>query len=822
MRPSKAASTPRTIDEPADPTDYAAVTGYLVHPWKLGRRGLNLDDLASSESLFSLANGHIGMRGSLDEGEPRAVPGTYINGFFEERPMPQAEAGYGFTESGQTVVNVTDGKIIRLFVGDSPFDLRYGTILHHERTLDLRTGTLDRRSEWTSPNGSTVRVTSRRLVSFTQRSLAAICYEVEALSGDLYVALQSDLLANEPGGAASDDPRDAAALDRPLVGELSAVNGHRAVLVHSTRLSKLRVAAGMDHLLEAPGDVQTTNEAEGDLGRYTVTALLPRGTRLRLVKLLAYDWSHRRSAPALRDQVEAALAIGRLVGWDGLLSQQREFLDAFWDRADVQIEGDDGLQQAVRVSMFHVLQSAARSEGQGLGAKGLSGIGYDGHTFWDAETFALPMLTYTMPEAARDHLRWRHSTLGTARDRAAELGLAGATFPWRTINGKECSGYWPAGTAAFHVNAAVADATARYFAVTGDDEFESACGLELLVETARLWASLGHFEHGDFRIDGVTGPDEYTAVVDDNLYTNAMAQKNLCEAIAACGRQPEGAAALDVDEQELDAWRRAADALVFPYDERLEVHAQSEGFTAHEEWDFEGTRDEDYPLLLHFPYFQLYRKQVIKQADVVLAMHLRGDLFTAEQKARNFAYYEARTVRDSSLSAGTQAIVAAETGHLDLAYDYWAEVAFVDLGDLHGNVDDGLHLAAMGSSWLVAVAGFGGMRDHDGRLAFAPRLPPALGRICFRLTFAGRQLRVDIRRLTTGAGTGADAEPGAEATYELLSGEPLLTLHHGTEVTLRTGDPLTLPVPETPDVAPVTQPHGRAPQKRVAQTYDAD
>ena len=280
--------------------------------------------------------------------------------------------------------------------------------------------------------------------------------------------------------------------------------------------------------------------------------------------------------------------------------------------------------------------------------------------------------------------------------RAAELGLEGAAFPWRTIHGEECSGYWPAGTAAFHVNADIADATARYVAATGDEDFDATCGVELLVETARLWASLGHFSSdAGFRIDGVTGPDEYTAVVDDNVYTNLMAQQNLREAADACERWPEAAARLQVDQDELEqlAGRRRRDRL--PYDDELGVHAQSEDFTQHGEWDFEAHQPEQYPLLLHYPYFQLYRKQVVKQADLVLAMHLRGDAFTPEQKARNFAYYEARTVRDSSLSAAPQAVIAAEVGHLDLAHDYWAETAFTDLHNLHDNVDDGVHIAAL-------------------------------------------------------------------------------------------------------------------------------
>lgn len=795
--------------ETGDTTEYAEQRrGYEIHPWKLVRNGLSLSELAASESLFTLANGHIGLRGSLEEGEPRAVPGTYINGFYEQRPLPHAEAGYGFPESGETVVNVTDGKILRLFIGDSPFDLRYGHTLKHERALDLRSGTLDRYTEWVSPNGTPVKVTSRRLVSLVHRSLAAISYEVEPLEDDVYVALYSDLLANEQVGRPSSDPRDAAVLERPLKSEASAARGQQAVLMHRTRRSKLRMAAGMDHVLEVPPGASTTIEANGDLARFTVTAQIPRGQKLRLVKYLAYGWSHRRSAPALRDQVEAALAVGKLIGWEELVAQQRAYLDDFWTHADVQIDGDPGLQQAVRVSMFHVLQCAARSEGQGIAAKGLSGIGYDGHTFWDAEVFALPMLTYTAPSAARDHLSWRMDTLPQARERAVELGLAGAAFPWRTITGRECSGYWPAGTAAFHVNSAIADAASRYLAATGDSEFDSGIGTDLLVETARLWISLGHYDDGMFHIDGVTGPDEYTAIVDDNVYTNAMAQANLRAADAACRRNPAEAARLGVTEEERAAWHRAAEAMTFPFDEDLGVHAQSEDFTTQDQWDFEGTKPEHYPLLLNYPYFQIYRKQVVKQSDLVLAMHLRGDLFTPEQKARNFAYYEARTVRDSSLSSTTQAILAAETGHLQLAYDYWAEGALVDLGDLHGNVDDGLHIAAMGGAWLVAVAGFGGMRDHNGTLTFAPRLPEALDRIRFHLRWADVVLAVDITR----------TEGQVSAQYELVEGAELHTTHHGSPVHVRAGEPVRVPVPAQPVVEPVHQPAGRAPAHRQPQS----
>src|SRR5213076_324123 len=402
-----------------------------------------------------------------------------------------------------------------------------------------------------------------------------------------------------------------------------------------------------------------------------------------IVKFIAYGWSSQRSLPAVRDQVVGALAQARHTGWQGLLAGQREYLSRFWESADVELEGDTELQQAVRFALFHTLQAGARAEQRAIAAKGLTGPGYDGHTFWDTESFVLPVLTYTAPDAARDALRWRHVTLDLARERAKQLNLEGAAFPWRTIRGQECSGYWPAGTAAFHIGADVADAVARYQATTGDEAFEREVGLELLVETARLWRSLGHHDpRGRFRIEGVTGPDEYSAVADNNVYTNLLAEHNLRAAADASKRYADVAARLGVDPEEAAAWRDAADAVVIPHDDALQVHAQAEGFTQHAVWDFAGTKPSEYPLLLNFPYFDLYRKQVVKQADLVLALHVRGDAFTEEQKARDFDYYEALTVRDSSLSAATQAVIAAEVGHLELAYDYFGEAALMDLHDL--------------------------------------------------------------------------------------------------------------------------------------------
>ncbi|HEX4729833.1 MAG TPA: family 65 glycosyl hydrolase, partial [Solirubrobacterales bacterium] len=622
---------------------------YTVEPWGIRETHLDLEKLAQSESVFALANGHIGVRGTLEEGEPYALPGTYLNALWEARPLPYAEAGYGYPEAGETVVNMTNGKIIRLLVDDSPFDIRYGELEEHERRLDFRSGILHRTALWRSPTGKTVRVTSERFVSFAQRSLMAIRYTVEPTGADTRVVVQSELVTNEPRPAMSNDPRAAAALEAPLEAEEFLGEDSRAVLVHSTKESRLRAGAAMGHEIDGPEDTKWQSEAWDDLGRLTVNATPGPGKPLTITKFVTYGWSARRSVPAVRDQVGAALAEATHTGWDELVAAQRSYLDDFWDRADVELDGDAELQQAIRFGLFHALQASARGEGRAIPAKGLTGPGYDGHTFWDTEAYVLPMLSYAAPAAAAEALKWRLKTIETARERAKVLGLQGAAFPWRTISGAECGAYWPAGTAAFHINADIAAAVSRYCDINIDEDFEREVGLTLLVETARLWRSLGHHDaHGAFRIDGVTGPDEYSAVADNNVYTNLLAQKNLRAAADFAERYGDAADDLGVDHEELASWRDAAEAMTIPYDEELGVHPQSESFTEHARWDFEGTEEDDYPLLLHYPYFDLYRKQVVKQADLVMAMVARSDAFTAEEKARNFAYYEPLTVRDSS------------------------------------------------------------------------------------------------------------------------------------------------------------------------------
>jgi alpha,alpha-trehalose phosphorylase len=784
---------------------------YPVDPWEIRETTIDLDLVDEAESLFALANGHLGLRGNLDEGEPRGLSGTYLNGFYESFPLEYGESGYGFAEDGQALVNVTDGKLIRLLVEDEPLDVHRGMLREHTRRLDLRTGLLERELLWTSQAGDTVRVTSRRLVSFSLRSVAAIEYVVEAVDRPVRIAIQSNLIANQSQIGASTDPRDGTDVGACLHPCLHADHDLRTVLVHETARTQLRVGAGMAHTVETESRLTTLNQTEANLGRVSVAARLEPGRPLKLTKFLAYHWSGQQSVEWLRDQADASLELALATGFEGLAADQREYLDEWWEAADVELEGDDEVQQGLRFALFQLLQASARAETRAVAAKGLTGSGYDGHAFWDTEAFVLPTLAYSRPRLVRDALLWRHSILPQARERAQQLRLRGAAMPWRTIHGEECSGYWPAGTAAFHVNAAVADAVRRYVFATDDLDFEARYGLELLAEIARLWESLGHYHEADdtFRIDGVTGPDEYSALVDNNVYTNLMAQSNLRSAAAAAERHPEAAAALDISSEEIARWKRAAEAMFVPYDERMGLHPQDQDFLTHQRWDFEAMTPEDYPLLLHHHYFSLYRRQVVKQADLVLALYVRGDAFTLEEKRRNFDYYEGLTVRDSSLSACIQAIVAAEVGHLELAHDYLAEAATMDLRDYHHNVRSGLHIASLGGSVMAAVGGFGGARDHDHLLAFSPRLPERLTRLTFPVLFRGRRIEVDIRQ--------------DEASYAIRDDdEPLELEHWGERISVRPGAPERHPIPAAPDVPPPRQPPGRGPQRATSRAEPAD
>jgi alpha,alpha-trehalose phosphorylase len=775
---------------------------FPADPWALVESRFSDADLGTTETLFAVANGYLGMRGNVEEGRDSYAHGTFINGFHETWPIQHAEEAYGFARTGQTIVNAPDAKLIRLYVDDEPLLLPVAELSQYERRLDFRTGEYSREILWRTPGGKSVRVRSTRMVSLTERHLAAMTFEVTLLDASAPIAISSQILNRQDGedeyhvaaksmGEGVEDPRKAERMRRrvlePIVNRGNSETG-RVELGYRAVDSGMTLGVAADHLFATENAYEWSVHTDDDLAKVVYRIDAEPGVPVTLTKYVAYHTSRGVPPRELLDRCARTLGRALKSGLERLRSDQAEWLANFWACSDAMLEGDDVLQQALRWNLFQMAQASARAEGAGIPAKGVTGSGYGGHYFWDTEIYVLPFLTYTRPAAARAALRFRHQLLDAARRRAGELSQSGALFPWRTINGEEASAYYAAGTAQYHINADIAYALAQYVAATGDRDFLMREGVDIFVETARMWADLGFWQDSEFHIHGVTGPDEYTTVVNDNLFTNVMARFNLAQAALAVRElaQIDGpeynalVARLDLDDEEIIEWERAADAMAIPFDDFLGVHPQDLHFLEREVWDLANTPLTKRPLLLHYHPLVIYRFQVLKQADVVLALFLQGELFTAEQKRADFEYYDPITTGDSTLSAVVQSIMAAEVGYSDLARRYFVNALFVDLADRHHNTSDGVHVASAGGVWSALVYGFGGFRDHGGRFSFDPRLPEDWTAITFRLTIEGTRVRVTVRQ--------------AEMEFAVESGEKVDFDVRGVPVQVTAESPITVPL----------------------------
>jgi alpha,alpha-trehalose phosphorylase len=773
-----------------DPLDR---TRFPVDEWRFVETAYNRDDLGTTETLFTVANGYFGMRGNPEEGRDSHKHGTYVNGFHETWPIRHAEEAYGLARVGQTLVNAPDPKVLKVYVEDEPLLLDIADLERYERAVDFRDGILRRELVWCTSAGKRVKISTTRMASARARHLAVMTLEIEMLDGDAPVVVSSQLLNRQDGGdeyhvraaamGEGVDPRRAEGFDRRVLEpQVHAADGDRLLLGYRCYESRMTIAVAAHHRIETDNYLTEELTADADMAKHVFHINAKQGRPIRLEKLVAIHTSRGVPVRELADRCRRTLdrAVGR--GVVALHEDQREELDEFWRNADVQIAGQPALQQAVRWNLFQLAQASIRAGSHGIPAKGMTGSGYGGHYFWDTECYVVPFLVYTNPQAARNALRFRHNMLEAACDRAGELAQHGALFPWRTINGKEASAYFAAGTAQYHINADVVYALMKYVRATGDCDFMLREGIDILVETARLWADLGFWRgtNGDstFHIHGVTGPDEYTTVVNDNLFTNVMAQFNLRVAARAVDEfsrtRPEefarAAARTGLKPGEAEEWRRAAEGMFIPYHEELKVHPQDLHFLEREMWDLDHTPNHKRPLLLHYHPLVIYRFQVLKQTDVVLAMYMAGDQFSAEEKRANFEYYDPITTGDSTLSAVVQSIVAAEVGYSELALRYFYAGLFVDLDDRHGNTTDGAHIASTGGVWAALASGFGGMRDYDAQLTFDPRLPQEWEGLTWRMQWQGSQLEITVTQ--------------QEICFQVLSGEKV-------QLSVR-GEPLTV------------------------------
>ncbi|WAH98530.1 glycoside hydrolase family 65 protein [Arthrobacter sp. MMS18-M83] len=769
---------------------------FPCEPWKLVESIHVPGDAGTLETLFSLGNGHLGIRGAHWAGADAGLPGTFINGFHETWDIKHAENAYGFARTGQRIVYVPDANNFNVVVDGEQLSLAESTVQNYRRSIDFATGVYECGITWECRSGATVTTVERRAVGIESRGSLGI--ELSLSADRLVSADITSLVINRQDQPVDDhsahDPRragrHAGRVLRPL--HLQGSDGSLR-LAWETAESRQRIGMAVDHWISAEGQPFETVVGEDESTVRYVMAV-SEGETFRLEKIVSYVVNGADASVAEPGEMLASDAELGLVPFNTILAEGAAHYRDYWSTADITIGGQPELQQAVRWSLFQLAQATARAGVAGIPAKGVSGSGYEGHYFWDQEVYLLPYLTYTNPSAARQVLESRHAMLPDARIRAKELSVDGALFPWRTINGLEASAYYAAGTAQFHIAAAISFAANRYQWASGDAGFRTEVGADLLIETARMWASLGFFgKDGMFHIHGVTGPDEYTAVVNDNLYTNVMARFNLRAAAAL--EHP------DVPETERMVWQQAAARMSLPYDPHMEIYSQDNDFMTLEPWDWSTPRSK-YPLLLNFHPLVIYRHQVLKQADTVLAMFLQWQDFTAEEKQRAFDFYDPITTGDSTLSACVQGIMAAEVGYSDVALKHFTEALFIDLDNTHHNTVDGVHIASTGGIWSSLVCGFAGMRDQGQVLHFDPRLPAEWDSLSFRLKIRGRLLSVELRpgsiSLALVADSGSAPDAGA-APLEVPA--PLELSVRGQRVVVGV-ESVTVPLDAVPVPAP--------------------
>ncbi|MEJ7808230.1 MAG: glycosyl hydrolase family 65 protein, partial [Telluria sp.] len=764
---------------------------FPLDPWCLREIAFDTATNFLHETLFALGNGYIGLRGCHEEGYAgpagTSLDGTYLNGFYESEPIAYPEAAFGFATTNQFMLNVPNAKGIELWLDDERFDLMHGTLSSYERTLDFRTGILRRSLEWTSPSGKRLALVSRRLVSFAHKHLFAleVALTPRNFAGTLQVvSLIDGAVANQQAGS---DPRIGSVVSGPALHfEAAQQDAQLSLLSQRTRNSGFTLVSAIHSDVFAGAPVTATPFRDGQRLGQTFTLQALAGQATYLTKYGVYFSSRDFAAASLAGRALEALAQARATGFEALAQAQQAYLADFWAQADVEIDGDDALQQGMRFNQFHLLQSVGRDGKTNIAAKGVTGEGYEGHYFWDTEIYIFPFFLYSKPEIARKLLDYRYAGLDQARARARDLAHAkGALYPWRTIAGEECSAYFPAGTAQYHINADIAYSIKLYYEATGDLDYMAQAGTEIVLETARIWLGIGAYDRaGRFCINEVTGPDEYTALVNNNYYTNAMAQMHLRFAAEMVDllrtRRPQDlqriVTAIVLEACEPADWLRAAGRMALPYDAALGIHEQDDSFLTKKAWDFAATPKENYPLLLNYHPLVIYRHQVCKQADVVLALLLLSEQFTLDDKKRDFDYYEALTTHDSSLSTCIFSIIASEVGYVDKAYDYFMQTARLDLDDTHGNTHYGVHTAAMAGTWMGVAYGFAGMRVNDGVLRFAPALPARWRHYQFKIHIRGAllQVRVDARQVT----------------YTLLQGEALQLRHRTTRVAVSVDAPV--------------------------------
>lgn len=740
------------------------VRTYEVDDMSFIENDIDKSDMGHLESLFALGNGYLGLRGTYDEVTEGEISGMYINGIFEKEPIHYPWECKGYATHDQYTVNLSDWRIFELYIDGE----KATCIKNHRRVLDFSCGEVVRTYELSVPSGKAVLVKSTRIVNQCRPHSVEIQYTVTSIDFEGQISIVSKVIKNTPiNGKMTTDTISESVSDGVLQ------------LNTRTRLTRQDISAVVVHKIDAGGCRAETQNDENEYV-YTVTANVEKGKSITVEKYASF-YSAEDNCDDLADKAYSEAMKNKADGFDTLHREQCDFWGSHWETGDIKIDGNSADQQAIRLSLFHLKSQLPTINNASIGATGLTGANYSGKVFWDTEMYLMPYYLFTNPESVKGLIMYRVKLLDKARERAEQIGNIGALYSWCSINGEETSVVFEASTAEYHINADIAYSVWRYEKATGDSEFIYENCVEMLFETAKFYAHRGTFveaHNGRFCINSVCGPDEYACGVNNNCYTNFMVQFHLRYALDIYKRMQEKYPAqlnailnkTGIDKAELDLWQEAADKMYYKVNDRYGIYEQDDRFVYNDAVDMD-TIPKNFDIRAIFHPLDLWRIQVLKQADVVLLQFVLGDKFTVDEKKRNYDYYEPKTNHGSSLSAAVHSIMANEIGYYDAAYEYFKSSAYMDISDFKRNTTGGVHIACLGGVWMSVVNGFMGMRLYDDGLHFQPRLPDAWKSCTFRINYNNAVIEICAKRDST--------------SFTLLSGESLLIYVNDKAISLK-------------------------------------
>lgn len=726
-----------------------------INEWEIIEDGIHLGDNKIYESIMSLGNGKMGLRGNFEEDfSGSTLKGTYIAGIYYPDKTRVGWWKNGYPEYFAKVINATDFIGIKVKVNETNIDLSKLKVFEFKRILNMKDGYLVRNFVVEDNSNNKYKVEVKRFLSMTRTEIAAISYSITPLDSDCEINFTPYLNGDVQNEDSNYDEKFWDEVDKKVDNDCSHLSLKTKKLDFVVTTAMNYEVCVDNTKVKLISEVQSSEKYVGN----SVLVKAKKQSTVTIFKYISVVTSRYYEKEELVGKAYSLVNEAKNIGFEELLNESSLKWHKIWNHSDIIIEGDPSAQQAIRFNIFQLNQTYTGDDSRlNIGPKGFTGEKYGGSTYWDTEAYCIPFYLSTREEyIAKNLLIYRYNQLEKAKENAAKLGLKGALYPMVTMNGEECHNEWEITFEEIHRNAAISFAIYNYVRYTGDEAYLAEYGLDVLVETSRFWASRASYNKfkDKYMILGVTGPNEYENNVNNNWYTNTMAAWNIKYTMEAINivktnfldKYKNLKEKLNINDEEISLWKDIVNKMHFPYSEEFGVFLQQDGYLDKEQILVKDLDPKNLPLNQNWSWDRILRSCFIKQADVLQGLYFLNDQFDLATKKRNFDFYEPRTVHESSLSPCIHSIIAAEIGYEDKAYELYLRTARLDLDNYNNDTDDGLHITSMAGTWMSIVHGFGGLRIKDGKLSLKPFIPKAWSRYSFKVGFRNHLIKVSVSK----------------------------------------------------------------------------